>query len=347
MSIRATITGVGGFIPGVITNEEFIETFGRKAEIVDSKIPHKARYSALKLPEGEKVISNSDMGFYAAKDALQMSDTAPEELDMIIYASGTPDYPLPPCFTILQEKLGTGTCMGMDIRSGCSGFGTAMITATQYIESGAAEKVLVVGADLISSRSSHMFDKPEAFPLKGLFNLMLFGDAAGAVVIEKCDDHNGIFGWIMGSSKSNRDFGSIIEVGGSEVPYPSSGIKPEDWVIKQNGPLNDELIPQVLIEATAGFLNKFEMKITDFDYVVLPVESEKLLIHFLDHYPDLERRKIVSIGSEGGSLANAAVPLSILRGCRDNLFKRGDRILLYTSENTRWQHAALGMIWSL
>ncbi len=246
------------------------------------------------------------------------------DLDMIIYASATPDYPIPPCYTILQEKLGITSCMGMDIRSGCSGFGNALVTAVQYIENRMAHRVLVVGADLTSSRFVHIYKEGIArFPIKALFNHMLFGDGAGAVVLEASDrPDEGVFGMKMGSTRANRPFGSCMMVGGSCHPYPDESIKKEDWIIAQEPELTDELIPEVFNEAIEGFLEVLGLVVKDFDHFILPVDSPRILQKIRQRFPELDEEMIVTIGTEGGSLVNAAVPLSIANAHREGKLKK-------------------------
>jgi 3-oxoacyl-[acyl-carrier-protein] synthase-3 len=169
---KAKLTGVGTYIPPAISNDDFIRVFGRKAAAVDRMIPHKSRYLGIDIATGRALTTNTDMAVQASLKAVDMAGIAVDDIDMIIYASASPDYLLPTCFTSLQAKLKIRECMGMDIRSGCSGFGAAFITAEQYIKSGMVKAVLVVGSELNSTRASILYqDDLKKFPLKALFNL--------------------------------------------------------------------------------------------------------------------------------------------------------------------------------
>ena len=349
MSKSARIIGVGGYKPPKITNEEYIEIFGKKARIISEKIPHASRFSVINLATGEIKTTNTEMAFEAAKAALSMAGISENNIEMIIYSSATPDYLLPPCFTILQEKLGIAECMGFDIRSGCSGFGAAMISAQQYIQTGIAHRVLVIGSDLSSSRFSFLFENDKKdFPLKALYNLMLFGDGAGAVILEECaTEDEGIFYSQLGSTRPFIPFGSIMSVGGSIDPYPTSSIDKEQWPLSQAGPQTEATIPEVLIEAIQKFIRQTQMSLSQFDHIILPVDSEKMLEKIVDQLPGLNLERIISISPEGGSLANAAVPLTLVKAKEEQRFKKGDKILIYAAENTRWQHGVIGLNWSL
>ncbi|BDU51598.1 3-oxoacyl-[acyl-carrier-protein] synthase III C-terminal domain-containing protein [Haliovirga abyssi] len=334
------ISGIGTYIHSVVSNNDYINIFGKKARFIDKKIPHKTRYSAINILDGSVEIRNSEMAYHASIEAMEMAKVKNDEIDMIIYSTSTPDYILPPNYVILQEKLGIKKCMGIDIRSGCSGFGNAIITAKQYIATGMAKKILVVGADLTSSRLSFLFKNLKEFPLKALYNLMLFGDAAGAVVVEKSEIDN-FFGTIMGSSRPNSPFGSLIEVGGSVNPYPNGNFKNEDIPIHQNALATEQLIPGVMIEAVEEFLGKSNSKIEDFNYYILPIDSPRMASKVIEYF-NLDSDKIISVGAEGGSLVNAAVPLALKKAYDLGKLKKGNKIMIYAAENTRWQYAVMG-----
>ncbi len=319
--------------------------FGKRALFIDKLIPHKSRYCAIDIATGTALTKNSDMAFEASRQAIDMAGIVPDDIDMIILASASPDYLLPPCFTILQGKLGIRECMGMDIRSGCSGFGTALITAQQYIETSKADTVLVVGSELNSSRSSFLFkDGVGKFPLHALFNLMLFGDGAGAVVMQTTDiQDEGIFCSTMASTKADTPSGSRIEVGGSIAPFPLDTIKKEDWIIYQEPKLTEEMIPLVFYEAIQRLLEVNDLKLESFNSFIFPIDSHTILERVLTYLPELDEKKIVSIGSEGGSMVNAAIPVSLVKAYHEGRLKKGNRILIYAAENTQWQHAIIGL----
>ncbi|MRR38015.1 hypothetical protein EG829_25875, partial [bacterium] len=144
MNIRkAKLMGIGGAVPAMVSNREFVDVFGKKAAALDRRMTLKTRYCGINIRTGEALTTNTGMALDASLKAMAMAGIAPDDVDMILYSSATPDFLLPPCYTILQRKLGIKRCMGMDLRSGCSGFGAAMVTAQQYIQTGMADTVLV------------------------------------------------------------------------------------------------------------------------------------------------------------------------------------------------------------
>ena len=235
--------------------------------------------------------------------------------------------------------------MGMDIRSGCSGFATALITAEQYIKSGMVENVLVIGSELNSTRSSILYkDGIKGFPLKALFNLMLFGDGAGAVVIQStCEDDEGVFCSFMGSTKAHVPSGSRLGVGGSREPFPLDTIRKEDWLIYQEPKITEEMIPLVFLEAVEKLRNVHKLELSAFDCFIFPIDSENILQSILAFLPGLDQDKIVSISSVGGSMVNASIPVSLAKAFSEGKLKKGNRILIYAAENTQWQYAVIGL----
>lgn len=347
MKTHAKITGVGGYYPQQFSNEDYIKVFGRSAKAVDRIIPYKKRFSAFDLESGTVDITNTEMAYRASTLALARAKINPADIQMIIYSSITPDYLAPPCFTLLQEKLEINECMGFDIRSGCAGFGTAVITAQQFIQSEMASKILVVGSDLISSRHSILFGEGiKNFPAKALYNLMFFGDGAGALVLEATEDpEEGIFGAIMGSTKAAIPCGSTIQIGGSRYPYPSQEVAREYWPISQNGKQTEETLPQVLVDAIDKFLELYDLKLDEFDHYIFPVTAANLKKRIPGSLKDLNNEKVITISTEGGAMINASIPLALEKALKDDRLKRGDKLLIYAGENTKWQHAIVGLTW--
>jgi 3-oxoacyl-[acyl-carrier-protein] synthase-3 len=119
----------------------------------------------------------------------------------------------------------------------------------------------------------------------------------------------------------------------------------EDWPIKQDGPLTKETIPAVAADAIERFLLENRLELRDFACVVMPVVNEAMRAQLVARLPDMTDERVVSIGPEGGALINAAVPLSLEKALLEERIRPGDRVLIYSAENTRWHHAVIGLIW--
>lgn len=338
------IIGVGEYKAPMLKDEEYVKILGKKAKAVSKVLPHNSRYTLIDLNSGSISITNTDMAYEAAQNAIKMANVDCNDIDMIIYSTCTPDYIIPACFSMLQEKLGIKNCKGFDIRSGCAGFGTAIVIAQQCIMTEMAHRVLVVGSELMSSRFSIYFNDIHSFPIKSIFNLMFFGDGAGAIILEATkEDNKGIFYAEMGSNKPEVGYGSIMKVGGSKCPYPNDSIPVDKWSMYQPSNLSDKYLPMVLIEAIEEFLEKTNMKLQDFDHYIFPVDTQNMADTIINHFRGFNVEKVITVSHEGGALANAAIPMSIYKGIKNNIMKPNEKVLIYAGENTKWQHAVIGL----
>jgi 3-oxoacyl-[acyl-carrier-protein] synthase-3 len=131
-------------------------------------------------------------------------------------------------------------------------------------------------------------------------------------------------------------------VGGSREPFPVDTIRKEDWLIYQEPKLTEEMIPLVFVEAVEKLRDVHKLELSAFDYFILPIDSENILKSVLSRLPELDEEKIVSIGSVGGSMVNASIPVSLAKAFSEGKLEKGNRILIYAAENTQWQHAVIG-----
>jgi len=334
------IKGVGFYNPKIISNEAFIKNYGIKAKAVSRFIKHKEHFAASDPVTGELFCTNLDMAEKAAIEAIKSAGITNEDIDMIIYSSFTPDYQLPPSFALIQERLKIKRCMGMDIRSGCAGFGTALTIADTYISAKKAKNILIIGSDVVSTRFSRLHVKDPS--LKHVFNHMFFGDSAGAFVFSQGPSDKGIVYSEMASTKADAGYGSIVFVGGCLYPYSSEDVNDSQWGLHQVADMSEKYLPEVLIEELEKVNESVPLK--DIDVFIMPIESEKIKSDVLKACPDISEEKIFT-GSEYGALVNAAVPYALHKAISSGAIKSGKRVLIYAAENTKWQHALLVVNW--
>ncbi len=344
--MKAMIKGIGSYAPEMVYNEDFEKIYGKKARAVGKLLQHQSRFNASGV-FNKDALSNIEMGYESSQQAISHAQLQANDIDMIIYSSCTPDYVLPPNFSLLQEKLGIRKCIGFDLRSGCAGFGTALTIAETYICAGKAHNVLVVGADVLSTRFSEYHTYTKEMPMKVLFNYMFFGDGAGSIIVSAVEDSSDseIFYAKMESSDAHLPYGSVIEVGGSLHPYPTEKIHKDRWSIYQAPHLSDEYLPKVLIDTMNTFVKETGEALADIDKFILPIESNRVKERVLQELPGLSEEKIISCGNEGGALINAALPLALDKAVKNNHIHHGEKVLIYAAENTKWQHALLGVRW--
>ena len=205
------------------------------------------------------------------------------------------------------------------------------------LKGGIEHLALIVGADLLSSRFALL---PESkMSVKTLFNYMFFGDGAGAVVLTATNGE-GILYAEASSNNASEENGSIIEIGGSVYPYPTDEVKMDRWPIFQASGISDDALARVLVK-TMKQLKEKGFDLNKIDKFIMPIASEKIMEKVLSEVTEIVPSKVYSCENEGGALINAALPLSLYKAFDEGLIQKGDRILIYAAENTKWQHAVL------
>ena len=188
--ITAAITGIQGYVPDYILTNKELETM---VDTNDDWITSRTGIKQRRILKGEGK-GSSDMGAEAIKGLLQKTNTGAEEIDLIICATATPDMIFPSTACIIADKVGATNCFAYDLMAACSGFLYALSTASKFIEAGAYKKIVVVGADKMSS----IVDYTERA------TCIIFGDGAGAVLLEPSEDGLGIQDSILKSDGSGK-----------------------------------------------------------------------------------------------------------------------------------------------
>ncbi|MBT4881894.1 MAG: beta-ketoacyl-ACP synthase 3, partial [Flavobacteriales bacterium] len=190
--INAAITGIQGYVPEyVLTNKE-LETY---VETNDEWITSRTGIKERRILKGEGK-GTSDLGTEAINGLLKKTNTSAEDIDLIICATATPDMVFPSTACIIADKVGAKNAFAYDLMAACSGFLYALSTASKFIETGTYKKVIVVGADKMSSIVDYT-DRATC---------IIFGDGAGAVLLEPTDDGLGIQDAILRSDGAGREF---------------------------------------------------------------------------------------------------------------------------------------------
>ena len=175
---RAQISGVHGFVPDyVLTNAELATMVETNDEWIQSRTGIKER----RILKGEGK-ATSDLAAPAVKGLLEKTNTDPADIDLIIVATVTEDMSFPDTANIVADKVGLPNCYGFDLHAACSGFLYALTTGAQFIQTGVHNKVIIVGADMMSSITDYTDRK----------TCILFGDGGGAVLLEASDDEDGL-----------------------------------------------------------------------------------------------------------------------------------------------------------
>ena len=218
--VRTAITGVGAYVPDyILTNDELATMVDTTDEWIMTRIGIKER----RILKGEGK-GTSDLGTGAVLDLLKKTGTSPDEIDLLICTTVTPDMVFPATANIISDKTGLKNAFSFDINAGCSGFLYGLTTGSQYIETGNYKKVIVVGADKMSSIVDYT-DRTTC---------PIFGDGAGAVLLEPSEDDNGIIdvtNFVDGSGRKHLH----QKAGGSAKPSTHETIDAREHFIFQEG----------------------------------------------------------------------------------------------------------------
>ena len=308
-TISASITAIGGYVPEErLTNKDLESIVDTNDEWIQSRTGIKER-RLLKDPKK----ATSFLAIQASKDLIIKNKVDPLTIDMVIVATTTPDMQIAATAAYVSSEIGTNNAFGYDLQAACSGFLYAMSMASGKIESGRYKKILVVGADKMSS----------VIDYKDRSTCILFGDGAGAVLFEP---NNEGFGWIDEYFKSNgKDRESLcVKAGGSLFPATSSSILKGDHYLRQDGRKVFKSAVSAMTEASKNILNRNNLVGKDIDYLIAHQANERIIEAIADRMK-LEPKKVLKNISNYGNTTAATIPLLLYDF--KNQFKKGDKII--------------------
>ena len=219
--IHAAITGIQGYVPEYILNNKELE---KLVDTNDEWITTRTGIKERRILKGQK--GSSEMGVKAIEGLLKKTNTSAKEIDLIICATVTPDMLFPSTACLMADRIGAGNICAFDISAACSGFLYALTTASKFIESGTYKKVIVVGCDKMSSIIDYT-DRTTC---------VLFGDGAGAVLLEPNSNGFGIVDYILKSDGSGAEF-LKMKAGGSLYPATHETVDAREHFVYQDGQL--------------------------------------------------------------------------------------------------------------
>ena len=217
--IATKIVGTGSFVPERILNNADFETM---VDTSDEWITTRTGIVARHIADADT--ASSDLAYEASKNALAEAGVSPKDLDQIIVATITPDQLFPSTACELQKRLGAGGCSAFDLSAACSGFIYGLVVACQFIQAGAAKKILLVGAECLSKITDYT-DRSSC---------ILFGDGAGAVVLSEADMDCGLMHFELGADGANGA-SMILPAGGSRIPASVKSVEDRQHTMKIAG----------------------------------------------------------------------------------------------------------------
>lgn len=305
---RAIVKSVGGYLPEKkLTNTDLSHMVDTSDEWITERTGIKARHIAA---EGE---FTSDLALNAAKEALERAEMSAQEIDLIILATSTPDQTFPATAVTIQAALGINHGAAFDVQAVCSGFVFALTTADQYIKTGQAKNVLVIGAETFS-RILDWEDRGTC---------VLFGDGAGAVVVasEPATEANIGHGIITSCLRSDGRHREKLYVDGGPSSTRTTG------VVRMNGP---EVFRHAVTNISGVIketLEKANLTIDDVDWFV-PHQANKRILLGTAKKIGLPIEKVIMTVAEHGNTSAASIPLALNHGFVEGKVKSGDLVLL-------------------
>jgi 3-oxoacyl-[acyl-carrier-protein] synthase-3 len=308
--IRAAITAVGGYVPETkLTNADLEKMVETNDEWIKSRTGISER-RILKEP-GK---ATSDLGAPAIQDLLRKRNIDPKEIDCIICATVTPDMMFPCTANIISDKIGATNAFSFDLVAACSGFLFALTTGASFIESGRYKKVVVVGADKMSSIVDYT-DRTTC---------ILFGDGAGAVLLEPSTDENGILDSILKTDGIGRNYLNM-KAGGSLKPASVETVLAKEHFIFQDGQPVFKFAVKGMADVSAELLERNNLTGDDIAWLV-PHQANLRIIDATANRMGLSKDKVMINIQRYGNTTAATIPLCLWDW--ENQLHKGDNIVL-------------------
>ena len=307
--VKAAIAAVGGYVPDyVLTNkilEGMVET---NDDWITSRTGIKER-RILKPPH----LGSSFLGIKACEDLLSKATIEPEEIDLVIFATATPDMQIASSAAFLATEIGAVNAFSFDLQSACSGFLYGMSVASSYIESKKYKHILVVGADKMSSIIDYT-DRSTC---------IIFGDGGGAVLFSANEEGLGIQDEILKTDGTGRHF-LKVDAGGSLLPSSEGTVKNKQHFVFQDGKTVFKFAVSKMADVSEEIMLNNNLSAEDVDWLV-PHQANKRIIDGIYKRMDLDSQKVLMNIQRYGNTTSATLPL--LLSDYEKQFKKGDNII--------------------
>ncbi len=327
--INAAITAVGMYVPDKVLDNKYFES------IVDTN--HEWIVSRTGIRERRKLENGatSDLATGAIIDLIKNSNLTPEEIDVIIVATVTPDMFFPPTACIVQNNIGASNSWGFDLSAACSGFLFALRTGASFIESGAYKKVVVVGADKMSSIVDYT-DRNTC---------ILFGDAASAVLLEPTTDTSiGLKDSILNIDGSGKD--SLYMLGGGSLnPASHETVDNKMHYIYQDGKAVFKVAVKGMADVSVEVMKKNNLTSEDIAYLV-PHQANLRIIDATAKRMGITSDKVMINIDKYGNTTAATIPLCLTEYYRAGKLKKGDNLIL-AAFGAGFTWGASHLVWSM
>jgi len=327
-AIKTAIIGTGAYAPSKLLTNADLE---KMVETSDEWIVERTGIRERHMAADDEV--TSDMALKASIRALEMASTRPEELDLIILGTVTPDMPMPACAAFLQHKLGAKNAMAFDLGAACAGSIFGLSVGDMYVRAGTARRVLVLGAELLT----------RIVDWKDRNTCVLFGDAAGAMVLGPSPDpQHGILGHHLRTEGSLTDI-LLMKGGGSRYPMNEERLQQNFHKVWMNGREVYKFAVRALTDSSRAVLEANGLKPSQVDHVIAHQANIRIIDAILERLEVPRERCWLNI-ERFGNTSSASLPTTLDEANRAGRLKKGDIILMmaigagmaYGSSVVRW-----------
>jgi 3-oxoacyl-[acyl-carrier-protein] synthase III len=308
--ITAAITSVGGYVPEYILSNAELE---KMVDTTDEWIQSRTGIKERRILKGEGR-GTSEMCVEAVKEILKKKNLKPEDIDMVIVGTITPDYYFPSTSNVICDKLGMKNAWGYDLSAACSGFIYALSTGAQFIETGRYKKVIVVGADKMSAIIDYT-DRSTC---------IIFGDGAGAVLLEPNEENLGVMDFVLKADGAGRNF-LCMPGGGSMYPSSRETVDKKMHYVFQEGQAVYKYAVRGMAEVSVEIMERNNLKGDDVTWLV-PHQANKRIIDSTAERMGLNAERIMMNIERYGNTTAGTIPL--LLWDYEKQLKKGDTLII-------------------
>lgn len=311
--MKAKITATAKYLPKrTLTNIDLEKMVDTTNEWILSRTGIEKRHL---VEEGE---ATSDMCKNVAKELLKKSNKSPEEIDLILVATSTPDYPVVSTAALVQDKIGATNAWGYDIVAACTGFVYAMETGAKFVESGKYKNVIVIGADTMSSIIDYT-DRNTC---------VIFGDGGGGVLLEPSDDDSGVLDSLLYADGSGYQY-LTVPAGGSLNPASKATVDKGMHYVFQDGKTVFKFAVKNMAEVSKEILDKNDLTGKDVK-LFIPHQANKRIIDAAADRCGLQSEQVLVNINKYGNTTAGTIPIALDDAVEEKILNKGD-ILLFAA----------------